>query len=549
MLEEDEVAQIEPLLGEELDDLLGAGAVVLELAACRRAAAESESASTSVREPAAPAWPASTPEVGEREHVLLLLLRAHDPLQRRVARLVDRVRDGDDRRQRRPDDVVAELGLTLPGDGPSPASARRPARSAAAAAARRPRPRAPHRRSRRPAGRRGRGRRPPAPAPWRARSSSRRGRSRAASGSETRTARSAPIASALRSESSAFSGPSETSTTSPPSPASASRSRSASSTAFVSTAFSAPSPERSRRFVPGSIRFVAAASGTCFTQTAIFTGWDSNDAARGEPRESRAVPKSALQTKELSADGARLARFEREPDIVMAPRTSARGTLFLTLAALLCAGLAAASAQAGIQAAPSRESAAARLPDPRRGDLDGRLRRSARSGLARGERHAGAAPRPRPCGRARPGQVLDDLRPRRLHALSRGRERYRVSLRPSQQRPHRRERQPRQVRPRRRLRGGSRERRQGRGGRADRLRRRLGRRRRDPSAPPLRGASERGRRDEPDPASEAGEPAPLRRRARHHVHGAPSPARSWRPRARISSSPSSSPAGGPAGAS
>ena len=96
----------------------------------------------------------------------------------------------------------------------------------------------------------------------------------AAASSETRTARSAPIASALRSELSARSGPIETTTTSP-SPV-ASFSRSASSTAFASNAFSAPSPERSSRFVPGSIRLCAVASGTSFTQTAIFIAADSN---------------------------------------------------------------------------------------------------------------------------------------------------------------------------------------------------------------------------------------------------------------------------------
>ena len=35
-------------------------------------------------------------EVGERDRLLRLLLRAHDPLEGRVARLVDRVGDGDD---------------------------------------------------------------------------------------------------------------------------------------------------------------------------------------------------------------------------------------------------------------------------------------------------------------------------------------------------------------------------------------------------------------------------------------------------------------------
>src|SRR5579862_2143115 len=91
----------------------------------------------------------------------------------------------------------------------------------------------------------------------------------AAASSETSTARSAPIASAFRSESAAFAGPIETATTSP-SPFS----RSASSTAFASKWLSAPSPDRSRRFEPGSIR--PAPSGTCLMQTAIFTPPDPN---------------------------------------------------------------------------------------------------------------------------------------------------------------------------------------------------------------------------------------------------------------------------------
>ena len=90
----------------------------------------SESASTSVREPCSPGLRRVDAELGERDLLLRLLLRAHDPLQRRVARLVDRVGDGDDGRQRRADDVVAELGLALARErAVRRASARRPARS------------------------------------------------------------------------------------------------------------------------------------------------------------------------------------------------------------------------------------------------------------------------------------------------------------------------------------------------------------------------------------------------------------------------------------
>ena len=97
----------------------------------------------------------------------------------------------------------------------------------------------------------------------------------AAASSLTSTARSAPIASALRSESAAFSGPIDTTTTSV---SDSPFRRNASSTAFVSKRLSAPSPERSSRFEPGSIR--AEPSGTCFTQTAIFISRDSNDVPR-----------------------------------------------------------------------------------------------------------------------------------------------------------------------------------------------------------------------------------------------------------------------------
>ena len=155
--------------------------------------------------------------------------------------------------------------------------------------------------------------------------------------------------------------------------------------------------------------------------------------------------------------------------------------------------------------------AADRLPRSRSGDLHGRLRRPARPGCARGERHAGAAPRPRPRRRGRHGQVPHDLVARRLHALPRRQERHRVPLHPPQQRPHRHERQPGVVRPRRRLREGAEERRQGGGRRGDRLRRRLRRRERDPSPSPLRGASERRRGDESVPVPEQGAPPALRR--------------------------------------
>ena len=56
------------------------------------------------------------PDVGERDDLLRLRLRPHDPLERGVARLVDRVRHGNEGRQRRRDHVVAELRLPLAGE-------------------------------------------------------------------------------------------------------------------------------------------------------------------------------------------------------------------------------------------------------------------------------------------------------------------------------------------------------------------------------------------------------------------------------------------------
>src|SRR6266480_2542896 len=91
-------------LQEELEDLLRARAVVLDL---DRVAARGRIAErVDLRARASLAYFARLePEVAERDRLLRLLLRAHDPLQRRVARLVDRVRDRDDGRERRLDHV------------------------------------------------------------------------------------------------------------------------------------------------------------------------------------------------------------------------------------------------------------------------------------------------------------------------------------------------------------------------------------------------------------------------------------------------------------
>ena len=221
VLEEDEGRhQTSFFSSEEVDDLLRGGAVVLDLAAvaARRRVAEREH--LGLRAGLADVVGVDA-EVGERERLLRLRLRAHDPLQRRVARLVDRVGDRDHGRERRLDPVVAELGLALHGRlAVGDRRARQPARRAAAGAARRRRPRARRRRSRRTAGRRARGRGSRARAPWRAHGSSRRDRSRPRPSSLTSTrAVGAHRERLAQRVERALAGPIETSTTSPsPSP-------------------------------------------------------------------------------------------------------------------------------------------------------------------------------------------------------------------------------------------------------------------------------------------------------------------------------------------
>ena len=113
--------------------------------------------------------------------------------------------------------------------------------------------------------------------------------------------------------------------------------------------------------------------------------------------------------------------------------------------------------------------------------------------------------------RGRPGQVVDDLGARRLHALPLRQERHDVPLHPPEQRPHGGVGGQGRVQARRRVRG--RGRREGDRRRADRVPRRLGRRGREPP-PPLRGAPERRRRRQPVPVPQRGRAPPLPRPAR-----------------------------------
>ena len=225
------------------------------------------SASTSVREPASGPLRLGA-DLGQRQRLGRLRLRAHDPLQRRVARLVDRVRDRHDRRQRRRDHVVAELGLALARDRP-PSTVelcdlrdQRPAKpvgdggpeDGAVGVARllaeedeigllaleRLRE---HVARRHEVGARGR-----------------------IVGDEQRPV--GPHRERLAQRVDGLRGPDEATTTSP-------------SLRLLdperlldgvtSVALSAPSPERSSRLVAGSMRRTEVASGTCFTQTTIFT--------------------------------------------------------------------------------------------------------------------------------------------------------------------------------------------------------------------------------------------------------------------------------------
>ena len=204
---------------------------------------------------------------GQVEHVLRLLLRAHDPLQRRVARLVDRVRDGDHGRERRLDRVVAVLGLPLAADravADRELGDLRDERAAEAIRDGRPEHGA--------VGVRGL----LSEQDERRLLALERERERVRGGDEVGAdsavvgdehdpvgAHRKPLAQAVE----RLAGPSETSTTSP-SPW-ASRSRRPSSIALASKLLSTPSPERSSRLEAGSIRRLRPASGTLLTQTAM----------------------------------------------------------------------------------------------------------------------------------------------------------------------------------------------------------------------------------------------------------------------------------------
>ena len=241
------------------------------------------SASTVVFEPVSPTACVHA-ELGDRHRPLRLRPRAHDPLQRRVARLVDRVRDGErrpasaprSRRSRTRSGACRDLSV---GDR----RARRPARSPAAEAGRRRRPRARRRPSRSTAGRRG--------------SRSALSFSSAAASALRRRDEVGARCRLVRDQQRLVGAHRERlanrvlragrahESRSRPRRHGASLIRSASSTAWTSNGLIAPRPNG--RAVSCRDRSSAARSGTCLTQTAIFTARDSTAASGATWKRSR----------------------------------------------------------------------------------------------------------------------------------------------------------------------------------------------------------------------------------------------------------------------
>ena len=217
---------------------------------------------------------------------------------------------------------------------------------------------------------------------------------------------------------------------------------------------------------------------------------------------------------------ARVGHFEREPELYEPPPDDSPRSSSPTSAARRTPGQPAA--------APPKSSTVPTLIFPVAGaaDVHRRLRPAARRRHASGQRPDGGEEDPGRRRRGRQGQVLDDVRERRLHALSLRRERNDVRVHPSEQRPDDAQRQPRQVRARRVVCARPEGRREGVGRPDDRLRRRLGRCERDRVAPALRGASgrRRGGLAVSLPAERA--EAPVLREDRHAVHARARPERS-----------------------
>ena len=263
---------------------LRGGAVVLDRDRAgtgrRRADAEHDRSASRRRPPRR----RDDPEVGRGQRLERLLLRAHHPLQRGVARLVDRVAHRDDRGQRRLDHVVADFGLAFdPHDDAvvegelrglrherqlQPLGHRGPEHGATAVGRLLPEQHEVGRLALEHAGehaaRRDQVGAGDAPRRRRAPRGRRPCRDRCA------TTRSPPRAPSRRPR---------------PRRSPASFSRNASSIAFLSVALSSPGPLRSS--VPESGRMRRVPHGTCFTHTAIFMGCGSYRSAREGQRAAR----------------------------------------------------------------------------------------------------------------------------------------------------------------------------------------------------------------------------------------------------------------------
>ena len=235
------------------------------------------------------------------------------------------------------------------------------------------------------------------------------------------------------------------------------------------------------------MRRAEPASGTCFTQTAIFT-------ARG-----------TLFAGALRDRAGRISLLGHAP--MARRRTTTRGVLTILLAG--------PRRRAGGRVARVVARRADRSSSPSSGRTATRTTSATPAPQGRHEGNDILAPKGSPAVAVEDGQdqVLDDLRPGRLHALSLRGERHHLPLHPPEQRPDEGERQPGQVRPRHVLLAGPEGRREGRRRAADRLRRRLRRCERDAPSP-FRGAPERRGAGQPVPVSEPGGAPSLRGRAR-----------------------------------
>ena len=491
MLEEDQRLHEQLPLREQIHDLLGGRAVVLELqrVAARRRAAEA----THLRARAALSdVPGVQSQVGDREALLRLRLRAHDPLERRVARLVDRVRDGDDGRQRRGDMVVAELRLPLgvyrsilhiePGH-------LRHERQLEVARQRRRQSTAPSE----------------SDACWPNSTRSAPSRSSAFASTALVATRSDPASRLVGDEHGAVCSHRETLAQGFGCPfwthgdendlALAGR------VAQAQSLLDRVRVERIETGLAGAVETHRAGIDALRPALGNLLDADGNlhRAKTLTARASFSASNKHRQT--LLGSGAPSANF----GVVDFRRKTARGLIF-------AAAAASAVGVAGGVASAQSDGPVPRLIFP----IVGSVAWSNDFGAARysGSHQGNDLMAPRRtiavAAEAGQGQVLDVFGSGRVHALPLRQQRHDVPLHPPQQRRHEGQRQPRQVRRGHGLLQGPQGRRVGRGRRGDRLRRQLGRRRQHRSPPPLRGAPQRWRRRQPVSVPDEGRAADLR---------------------------------------